>query len=294
MRYSMGMTHIETSTLADIKARLNSYVLQADSQIDLAEAALNISRYVYPIDDVAEAMQKLDHYAAAVEHMLPAGASVAETCNVLNKYLFGQLGLHGSVDNYSAPDNSYLNRVLDTGEGIPITLSIIYMEVARRLGLSVSGVTFPGHFLVKLKDGGVEQVLDPFAGGRQLTSAELNQRLRDLYGKDAPTVESDPSLLRAARKREILVRLLRNLKNIYMEAQNLQLALGIIEMILTLEPDAAYDIRDRGMIFQHIEYVDAALLDLRRYLELEPEAPDRVAIESFIESLDDAPPPTRQ
>jgi len=258
-----------------------------DSYIDLSESALHLCLLDTPGLDMDYYLEQLDIYAATIEHALPVEHNQRQVIDAMNHYLFEELAFCGNLEDYENPENSCLATVIDTKKGIPITLSLLYMEVGRRLGLAIQGVSFPGHFLVKAQIDGQQIFLDPFVSGCTISHEELDARLLRHYGEDAPTVKKNPELLRTASRREILIRMLRNLKKAYMDLLNFEKALTFIELVLTLEPDSAYDIRDRGMIYQHIEYPGAALKDLERYLELEPDAPDRRAILSFIDSLSD-------
>ena len=205
--------------------------------------------------------------AAGAEPRLHEVDSDAERVVRLTDHLFAENGLRGNSEQYDDPRNSFLNEVLDRGRGIPITLSIVTMEVARRLGLAVRGVSFPGHFLAKL-DGEPEVLLDAFFG-RVLSRVECEARLRALAGPDVTLV---PQLhLRAASPREILVRLLGNLKHLYSRQRDWGRTLGCCERILLLHPAAPLELRDRGLVYERLDCHAAAAADLARFLELAPD-----------------------
>jgi regulator of sirC expression with transglutaminase-like and TPR domain len=197
----------------------------------------------------------------------------------LNQFLFDELGFHGNARDYYDPRNSYLNEVLDRRTGIPLTLSVLYLEVGRRIGLALEGVSFPGHFLVRLPLRGSMLVLDPFSGGEAQSEADLRARLRRVIPEGAAgpvPVEELPldQFLEPAGKRQILARLLRNLKGIYREADKPERLLAVLNRMLVVAPEAHGDLRERGLVYQRLECYRAALKDLSDYVEREPDAPD--------------------
>jgi regulator of sirC expression with transglutaminase-like and TPR domain len=203
----------------------------------------------------------------------------------LNRYLFEELGFRGNARDYYDPRNSFLNEVLDRKLGIPITLAIVYVEVGRRIGLALHGVSFPGHFLAKCpaRDGVI--VLDPYAGGASLSLEDLQQRLRTLRGGAAPPADIARHMLAAAGKKEILARMLRNLKGIYLERRDLPRALAAADRVIMLEPRAAEEYRDRAAIYLDLECFRAALSDFRNYLMLKPGADDAAAVQRRVTEL---------
>jgi regulator of sirC expression with transglutaminase-like and TPR domain len=245
---------------------------RAPDDFDLAEAALLVAQREYPGLDVAHYLGRLDGLAERARRGLPAHASTLETVTVLNRVLYEVEGYAGDADDFYNPCNSYLNMVLDHKRGIPITLSIIYLAVGRRLGLALDGVSFPGHFLVRLGDGADLVILDPYLRGQVVSEAAMNRRLQDLYGADAPALTRD--MLAAAAPREILARLARNLKGIYLHTQDYERALYAANCVLLATPDMGDELRDRGRIFERLECYRAASADFRRYLDLKPDAAD--------------------
>ena len=221
-------------------------VRKPDVEIDLAAAALLIAEEEYSGLDVSRYMGELDRIGDAVGAEMghrfidPADAIVA-----LNTVLFEREGFTGNRDDYYDPRNSYLNDVIDRKTGIPITLSIVYKEVASRVGLALDGVGFPGHFLLKHTEQDRHIVIDPYFGGRTLDLDDLSELLRGVMGEDA---RLDSRHLMAVDKRAILARILRNLRGIFVGAPDLPRALGAIERLLILEPDDTDLRRERDEI----------------------------------------------
>jgi regulator of sirC expression with transglutaminase-like and TPR domain len=254
-------------------------VSRPDDRIDLAEAALLIAREEYPGLEVGAYLRRLDELAAAARPAVHPDSPAAEQVAQLNRFMFVERGFAGNRDNYYDPRNSYLNEVLDRRTGIPISLSLVYSEVAQRLDLPVYGVSFPGHFLVKYA-GTSEIIVDPFFGV-VITQQECWQRLYGIYGSKA---RLDPRMLRPASRRETLVRLLSNLKQIYVDTADFDRALACVDRILLLQPDEPRELRDRGILYQRLECYAAALRDFERYLRL---APDDKAAALIREGLPD-------
>ena len=252
--------------------RLCQMVADKAHGFDLAEAVLLLSQKEYPELDIPHYLRRLDALAAHARELLPSSAGQLERVAVLNRILFDEEGFRGNAEDYYDPRNSYLNEVLDRKCGIPISLSIIYLAVGQRLGLSLEGVSFPGHFLVKLATGSSMVVLDPFVRGQVVSEAELKLLLQTVHGGEPPLFTAD--LLATASKIDILVRVLRNLKGIYLHQQDFDRALYVANCILVLAPDNAEALRDRGRIYERLECFRAALEDFRRYLELDPGAAD--------------------
>lgn len=252
---------------------------QADARIELARACLMIARDAYPELDMAHYLGQIERFGLRLRAQL-AHSGVEDKVIALNEFLFGELGFGGNVDSYYDPRNSYLNEVIDRRIGIPISLSILYIEVGRRIGLPLEGVSFPGHFLVRLKLRGGMLVLDPFAGGAPQSEDDLQERLARVVPKGATggvPIESLPleQFLEPAGHRQILARVLRNLKSIYRDADEPARLLGVLNRILIVTPDATAELRDRGLVYQRLECWQPALADLAAYLEREPDAPDR-------------------
>ncbi len=250
-----------------------------DARIDLARACLMIAQDAYPALDVERYLGEIERMAMRLRGRMPQNTGAEERVVALNQFLYQDLGYWGNTDDYYDPRNSYLNEVIDRKTGIPITLSILYMELGRRLGLPLEGVSFPGHFLVRLKLRGGMLVLDPFAGGAPQSEDELRSRVKrvipDGVADNLPASELPlDQFLEPATKRQILARVLRNLKGIYREADKPERMLDVLNRMLLVAPDASGELRDRGYVYQRLECYRAALKDLNDYTEREPEAPD--------------------
>ncbi|HJQ64120.1 MAG TPA: tetratricopeptide repeat protein [Burkholderiales bacterium] len=245
-----------------------------DDSINLAEAALAIAAEEYRDLDIRAYLERLDEMGATLKRRLWPDISTADSVRTLNHYLFDELGFSGNSADYYDPRNSFLNDVIERRLGIPITLSADYMEVGRRVGLSLHGISFPGHFLVKcsVRDGAI--VLDPYAKGVSLGVEDLVRRLRTWRNGLEPDAELVKQTLATAGSREILARILRNLRSIYLTKGTLTKALHACDRIISLAPQAAEEYRDRGKIYLDLECFRAALADYRTYLLLKPEADD--------------------
>lgn len=256
-----------------------------DEEINLAEAALVIAADEYRDLEIGAYLEGLEEMAAVLRRRLRQDIGTSESILVLNHYLFRELGFAGNAAEYYDPRNSFLNDVLDRRLGIPITLSVVYLEVGRRIGLALQGVSFPGHFLVKcvVRDGAI--VLDPYTKGVSLGLDDLLHRLRVSHKGLNPEPEMVRNMLAAATNREILVRMLRNLKGIYLRQGEPAKALAAVDRILTLAPQDAEEYRDRGRIYLDLECFRAALADFRNYLALKPQAEDAETIGKKIGEL---------
>ncbi|MBN1378330.1 MAG: tetratricopeptide repeat protein [Gammaproteobacteria bacterium] len=257
-----------------------------DSEIDLAEAALIIARDEYPELSVTNYLEKIDQFAIDVAARLEQDSDAETIISTLNDYLFDEQGFSGNMDNYYDPRNSLLNDVIDRRSGIPISLSIIYLETGRRLGLDLEGVCFPGHFLVRFNVGQGSIILDPFFGGVSLSEDELEFRLSRLADHDP--YETLEELLAPASNKSILERVLRNLRGIYMQNATHEKALNASNKILSLMPENAREYRLRGSIYQAMDCYSLALADFRRYLKLEPETEESERVRGDIIRLQSA------
>ena len=256
--------------------RLQRILHSPEPTLSLAEAALVIARDEYPALDVDAYLRRLDELAARVRAELPSQPGLEEIIVTLNHFLFIEQGFAGDTDNFYDPRNSFLNEVLDRKLGIPITLSILYLEIGTRLGLELEGVSFPGHFLVKYPTEEGDLVLDPFSGGMPLDENDLRTLLDRTYDgpDDAPSLGR---LLAAAGKKEILVRMLRNLKGVYQHHSQPAKVLNALNRILLIAPDSAPEVLERARLHDQMECLRAALADYRHYLTLEaagPSAPE--------------------
>ena len=251
-----------------------------DEEIELARACLQIAEDAYPGLDVDGYVGEIERFAKRLRARLAKDALAEDRVIALNEFLFDDLGFSGNTDDYYDPRNSYLNEVLDRRTGIPITLAVLYMEIGRRIGLPLEGVSFPGHFLVRLPLRGGTLVLDPFSGGVPQSEGELRERLKRVIPRGArrsgvPVAELPlDQFLEPASKRQILARLLRNLKGVYREKDKPERMLEVLNRMLIVAPEAAGELRDRGFVYQRLECWRPALKDLAEYLEREPEAAD--------------------
>jgi regulator of sirC expression with transglutaminase-like and TPR domain len=252
---------------------------EKEEGIDLARACLLIAQDAYPGLDVDRYLGDLERMSIRLRARLPQSCAGEERVAALNQFLYGDLGYWGNTEDYYDPRNSYLNEVLDRRTGIPITLGIVYMELGRRVGLPLEGISFPGHFLVRLRLRGGTLVLDPFAGGAPQAEDELRRRLERVIPDQArggvPLAELPlEQFLEPASKRQILARVLRNLKGIYRETGKPERMLEVLNRMLVVSPDSNAERRDRGYLYQRLECWRPALKDLTDYLEREPDAPD--------------------
>jgi regulator of sirC expression with transglutaminase-like and TPR domain len=255
-------------------------VSREDARIELAKACLRIAEDVYPGLDVDGYVGELERFAKRLRARFAHDASTEDRIIALNEFLFDDLGFGGNTDNYNDPRNSYLNEVIDRRTGIPITLSVLYMEIGRRIGLPFEGVSFPGHFLVRLPLRGGTLVLDPFSGGVPQPEAELRERLKRVIPREAlggvPVAELPlDQFLEPASNRQILARLLRNLKGVYREKDQPERLLAVLNRMIVVAPESAAELRDRGLVYQRLECWRPALQDLAEYLQREPEATDQ-------------------
>jgi regulator of sirC expression with transglutaminase-like and TPR domain len=261
-----------------------------DLHIDLARACLMIAQGAYPGLDVERYMGELESLALRLRTRLKNVGEVEERVIGLNEFLYDELGYSGNTDDYYDPRNSYLNEVIDRKTGIPITLAILYMEIGRRIGLPLEGISFPGHFLVRLRLRAGVLILDPFAGGAPQSEPELRQRLQRVIPEGAAAEVSVAELpldqfLEPASNRQILARVLRNLKGIYREADKPERLLDVLNRMLVITPDAAAELRDRGFVYQRLECWRPALQDLTDYLDREPEAADLEEVRTALVEL---------
>jgi regulator of sirC expression with transglutaminase-like and TPR domain len=265
-------------------ARFRELINRPDEEIDLAEAALLIAKAHHADFDVAAYLSRIESLASELSTRLPVDTSETDRILALNRFLFEEQRFAPNVDNFYDPRNSFLNEVLERRLGIPISLSILYIEVGRRIGLTLKGVSFPGHFLVKCKVKEGTVVLDPYCGGLSLSLHDLQQRLREVRGGEVSRAIV-AGMLVAANKKEILGRMLRNLKAIYLDNDDNDRALSVMEWIITLSPADANEVRDRGLLYRELEAFRAALEDLERYLDLAPHAEDAHEIRGHVVEL---------
>ncbi|MFQ5904263.1 MAG: SirB1 family protein [Candidatus Binatia bacterium] len=267
---------------ADIHKSFSQAVRCPDDEIDLGRASLAIAHGEYPDLDIESYVARMDRLAATVKDRSGGETNPYRLIASINYVLFSQEGFQGNRDDYYDPKNSFLNEVMDRRRGIPITLSVLYMEVARRVGLILHGVGFPGHFLVKYVGREEEIVIDPFHGGEVRGVEELEDLLDKIYGGK---VGFQPEFLSPVSKKQILKRMLNNLKAIYLHQGDLLKGLSVIERLVVLEPNSAQEIRDRGLLYLKLECFSQALEDLEAYLRLAFHAEDAGEIREQVVSL---------
>jgi regulator of sirC expression with transglutaminase-like and TPR domain len=251
-----------------------------DASLALTEAALSLALDEHPRLDTESVLAEIDALARTLERRIPRDAVPVQQLRLLNRYFFQDLGFAGNVNDYYASDNSYLHEVLRTRRGIPISLAVIYIELASQIGLKARGVAFPGHFLVKVKMPQGEVVIDPFTG-QSLSRDELDERLAPYKRRQGLQGEFDMPLglfLQSATPREVLARMLRNLKEIHRSAEDWPRLLAVQQRLVILLPREWEERRDRGLTHAELGGYDAAADDLDVYLRHSPQAQDRRAI----------------
>ncbi len=253
-----------------------------DSAVPLAEAALILACEEYPQLEISPYLDMLDNMAEiAAQRLLPSDSPI-ETVRKLNTVLFEIFEFRGATEDYYDPRNSFFNDVLDRRIGIPITLSTVYMEVARRLNIPIVGVGMPGHFIVKYSDRREEFFLDPFNRGEILTHEDCKNRIFERYGD---SVEFSDRLLGRVTHRQILWRMLNNLKEIYLKAHAFDKGLAIVDMMLMVDPEQIPQFRDRGLLRLQLRQFAGATRDLEHYIRHSPGADDREEIEKHLKEL---------
>jgi regulator of sirC expression with transglutaminase-like and TPR domain len=250
--------------------------------VPLAEAALLMACEEYPQLEISPYLDRLDHFADLVRPKLHLGISPLDTIEILNDVLFGIEGFRGNTENYNDPRNSFFNDVLERRVGIPITLSAVYLEVARRISFPIFGVGMPGHFLVKYGDRTQEFFLDPFNGGQILTREDCAQRFADMFGNGQ---EFSDRMLDVVSPRQMLFRMLNNLKTIYLKTHTYEKSLAMVDMMLLADPDAMEQYRDRGIIKVQLRRFDAAVRDFEHYVKGAPHSKDRPQVEEHLKEL---------
>ena len=282
-----GPLTFETPTALEFFATL----VADDASLSVVEAAASIAHDEFPQLDTQAVLAEIDALAVKLKRRFPADAVPVQRLRWLNRFFFQELGFAGNVNDYYDPHNSYLHQVLETRRGIPITLAVLYMELATQIGLTARGVSFPGHFLVKLRMHTGQQhgevVIDPFTG-QSLSREELDEllapykRSRGLQGDfDVPM----GLFLQSATPREIVARMLRNLKEIHRTARNWPRLLPVMQRLVVLLPQAWDERRDRGLLHAELGEIDAAARDLRMYLEHAGDAPDRAMVAQRLAAL---------
>ena len=263
----------------------NSLARLDDGALPLLGTALLIARDEYPGLDPDLYDTLVQEHAAGMRREIDTIKHWALKMQAINHHLFEELGYAGDHDQYYDPRNSYLNEVFERRRGNPISLAMVQIEVARRLGVPLDGVSFPGHFLVRLPvDDGV-LVMDPFNRGRPLDVDELRQRARPHLGGDAPDDEALSQILHPASHRAILMRVLRNLHGVYSDSEDWERATRSADRLLKLSPNDPDALRGRGLGSLRMGHNSGARTDLARYLQLNPDARDAMKVRARLVEL---------
>lgn len=267
---------IESPRETDARARLAA-LIGSGRPVDIVEASLVVASGEYPGLDVDHHRRRIDALGDTAAKRVEGIENPFARLDALRVYLFEEQGFRGNASEYYDPRNSYLNEVLDRRSGIPLTLSIVTMEVAGRCGFSARGVGLPGHFVLRLDSGHRSVLIDPFSGGGVITEDDCRDLVTQATGK--PDLFRS-ELLEGVSTESMLARLLANLKQIYLAREDHVRALGIVEMLRVVRPDDASELRDRGFLMARLGHPGTALEDLEAYLELAPAAADAAAVRS--------------
>ena len=251
-------------------------LVQSDEHFPLLEAAISLAQDEYPELDVQQVLSDVDQLQARLKRRVPADASALQKLRLLGQFFFRDLGFGGNVNDYYDPDNSYLNAILKTRRGIPISLAVLWLELAQGLGLNARGVAFPGHFMVKVNLPKGQVVIDPFTG-QSLSREELSERLEPFRKQRGLDESLDAPLglyLQSAPPRDIISRMLRNLKEIHKTQEDWQRLIAVTNRLIVLHPDAWAEYRDRGLALAVQGQAALAVPDLEKYLAHAEDAPD--------------------
>jgi len=265
-----------------VRERLVARLRDLEEPGALAEAALLIAAEEYPALDVAAWLARLDALGARARERVPPRGDADQTAAALTRLLVEDYGLRGNDADYYDPRNSFLNEVLERRLGIPLTLSLVYMDVGARAGVAVRGVGLPGHFVVRLERGETVRLLDPFNGGRPLDEANCRRLVERLGGG---RLRFEPAHLRAVSARAILIRMLANLKGVYTALGDWRRARGAVDRILLLAPEAVGELRDRGLLSARLGEPVAAIGDWEAYLRRVPDAKDAATVRRHLRAL---------
>ncbi len=260
-------------------------LVQEDEHIPLFEAALSIAQDDVPSLDLSECLLEIDRFAARLKRRMPADIAQIPKLRLLNNFFYQELGFAGNLNDYYNPDNSYLHKVLSARRGIPISLAVIYMELAQQIGLDVKGISFPGHFLMKLSVSSGDIILDPF-NGASLSREDIEERLEPYFiNGHGPNDPPLASYLAEAPPRTILARMLRNLKALFAEHPHWKQFLNVQQRLVILLPDEIAERRDRGLAYANLDCPQAALQDLEAYLDRCPQATDAESLRQRLPEL---------
>lgn len=256
-----------------------------DDSLPLTEAAISLAQDAYPDLDLEGVLAELDEIALRLKRRLPEGADLTEKIGALNRFFFRELGFAGNLNDYYDPDNSHLNVVLKRRRGIPISLAVLYLELGEQIGVPVRGVSFPGHFLLRVTLPEGDVMLDPTTG-QSLSEAQMVDMLEPYISHTEQSVGNAlRMLLQPATPREIVARMLRNLKAVYLQSERWQRLLAVQQRLVVLLPGSIEEVRDRGFAYARLDYLRPALEDLERYLDDRPDAEDAMTVESQLNEL---------
>ncbi|MFM0517171.1 SirB1 family protein [Caballeronia jiangsuensis] len=262
-----------------------SSLMADDESLPLTEAALSLAQDAYPDLDMQATLAEIDELVVRARRRMPGDASVEHKVDALNRYFFRELGFSSNLNDYYDPDNSHLNVVLRRRRGIPISLAVIYLEMAEQLGLPVRGVSFPGHFLLRVATPGQDLMLDPTTG-QTLSEAQMVEMLEPYVQRVGESIGSALRvLLQPATRREIVARMLRNLKGTYLQTERWQRLLAVQQRLVIALPNSIEEVRDRGFAYARLDYLRPALEDLQRYIEIRPDAEDATVVETELHEL---------
>lgn len=250
---------------------------------DIVQAFVLLGRLGGSRHNVEEVRLRLEGMGAELKTRIEDAQGSKDRLKALNRYLFQDLGFRGNEEDYYDPRNSFLGDVLERKTGLPITLSLVYVEVGQLAGLPLAGVGFPGHFLVRYEEEGDPIFVDPFHDGRILAEEDLRNLLIQTYGE---SVDLTPTLLQAATAREIFSRMLYNLKGIYMTSEDFGKLLQVMDLLLLLDPRSSLDLRDRGLLYYELGDFPKARTDLTAYLQLDPTAGDAEVIRTHLNDIE--------
>jgi len=256
-----------------------------DDSLPLTETAISLAQDAYPDLDLEGVLAELDELALRLRRRLPEGADLTERIGALNRFFFRELGFAGNLNDYYDPDNSHLNVVLKRRRGIPISLAVLYLELGEQIGVPAKGVSFPGHFLLRVTLPEGDVMLDPTTG-QSLSEMQMVDMLEPYISHTEQSVGNAlRMLLQPATAREIVARMLRNLKSVYLQSERWQRLLAVQQRLVILLPGNIEEVRDRGFAYARLDYLRPALEDLERYLDDRPDAEDAMAVESQLNEL---------
>ena len=255
---------------------------QSDEKIDLAKASLYYAKAEYPEIEILEYLDFLDGIATEIESQLDGERYPLKVIKAINFELFDGWGFQGNSRDYYDPDNSFLNRVIDRRAGIPITLSVIYLAIAQRLDFPMVGIGMPGHFIIRPDFEDVGIFVDPFHQGEILFEQDCQKRLSRIYQQP---VELDPDWLAPVSNRQILARMLNNLKYIYLHKGKIDKAVATMSGIIKLFPDNAAEIRDRGLLYYQTNRWQEAAVDLEYFLKIAPYSEDAETVKMLLSKI---------